>query len=206
MSYRSSISVAADGANRTNDKSRGDPLIADNLYAVPLQPYRYLVYAPDCGAAFVANARLVNRIADLYNGAPLDTTIFPLLKSLGITEQPNTTGLFPPLRVAVELVLRENEQVMSESVALGGLAIGIENAVARGAPRARVRFTGREECADAWHLLEHTLTSTRARLTSDEFGLDAIAVVTGTLDDNEIGQLATYLTTPSSYAATYSHR
>ncbi|MGH9755526.1 MAG: hypothetical protein ACREA2_22325 [Blastocatellia bacterium] len=45
------------------------PVVSAELFTIPLEDNRYIVYAPLRRAAFVANARVVNFLADLKAGA-----------------------------------------------------------------------------------------------------------------------------------------
>jgi hypothetical protein len=54
----------------------GIPVFTAETFVVPLKTGRYLVYGPLWRAAFVANARVVNFLAELRDGV-VDTTADP---------------------------------------------------------------------------------------------------------------------------------
>src|SRR6266550_2301397 len=174
----------------TTSTTMPGPQIAGEFFAVPLEPYRYLLYAPEMGVAFVGTARLVNRIADMCSSVSksrscLDPELSALLQSLGIRDADDEEA---EARIALELRLRSGNVVMTDQTALEALDSTFSSTVA--GRRARLRYVGMEGCADAWHVLEYSLAHTRARLGEDARGLEVIGVVTGVLGPEETARMS----------------
>jgi uncharacterized protein len=91
-------------------QSSGSALSAE-LFTILLAPDRYLVYAPLRRAAFVANAAVVNRLADAAEGVPLpeddSTELLRQLEIVGAGAEPKPVTHFggDPAPTAVTLFL-----------------------------------------------------------------------------------------------------
>jgi uncharacterized protein len=69
------------------------PVVSAELFSIPLEDRRHIVYAPLRRAAFVANARVVNFLADLKAGgfdqsADPDGSLVEFLRRLEILDAP----------------------------------------------------------------------------------------------------------------------
>ena len=91
------------------------PVVSAELFTIPLDAGRYLIYAPLRKAAFVSNATVVNALADLKEGrmdsvATLDNDLSEFLRRLGILDagsecQPLSTFTCDPEPTTVTLFL-----------------------------------------------------------------------------------------------------
>lgn len=194
--------------------SDAPPAISAELFAIPVEDGRHLVYAPLRQAAFVANARAVNLIADLQEGrfastnAPEDAALVDLLRHLGIVdggpeEPPVTTfsGMPEPTELTLFLTTTCNlrctycyasagdrpARSMSLDVARRGIDFVAANAARRGQERFVLNYHGGGEPTGNWAVLTASLSYARERAAA--LGLKpptASAASNGVLRDDQI--------------------
>ncbi|GHT23859.1 thioether cross-link-forming SCIFF peptide maturase [Bacteroidia bacterium] len=169
--------------------------LSAEVFVIPLEADRYLVYAPLRRAAFVGNAQTVNFLADLKAGhynAALDadgaTTAFLSrleIVNAGAETQPIATTEGVPEPTAVTLFLTtacnlrctycyasagdHKASYMPMAVAKRGIDFVIGNAVKRNSDRVEVHYHGGGEPTMHWRVL--TESCAYARQQADERGL-----------------------------------
>lgn len=195
------------------------PEVSPELYSIPLERDRYLVYAPLRRAALVANARLVNFLADLKSGecdaaADADGSLLAYLRRLEMVDAgpdplPITRcdGVPEPTAVTLFLTTACNLRCtycyaaagdtplksMTIAVARRGIDFVAANARRRGAPCFEVAYHGGGEPTANWQVMTESLAY--ARQKAREFGLEvkATAATNGVLRDDQIDWILGHL-------------
>ncbi|MGH8550389.1 MAG: hypothetical protein ACRERU_17680 [Methylococcales bacterium] len=155
------------------------PVFSAEVFVIPLEANRYLVYAPLRRAAFVANGHLVNWLADLKDGtwensADPDEALVEFLRQLEILDAgpemlPITTFTGDPFPTAVTLFLTTAcnlrctycyasagdtpTKFMNIAVARRGIDFVAANALKKGVPGFEVAYHGGGEFTVNWPTL-----------------------------------------------------
>lgn len=195
------------------------PSLTAEIFTIPLDGQRYLIYAPLRRVAFVANARMVNGLADLKAGAPgsrIDSTGegINFLRGLGLVDggeeawpitvyqgEPQPTTLTLLLTTACNLRCtycyaasgETPRTFMAFSVARRGIDYVAGNALRLGRGQFDIAFHGGGEPTLNWRTLTRSLTYARDR--ADDLGLTvtAGAATNGVLNDSRIDWIIAHL-------------
>lgn len=158
--------------------------LSAEVFSIPLGDSRFIVYAPLRRAAFVANASVVNFIADLQEGrvqgaADPDGTLTELLQRLEIIDggpevAPLTEFAGIPEATEVTLFLTTTCNLrctycyasagdtparnMTLEIARRGIDHVAENAVKRGEPTFTINYHGGGEPTGNWRVMTESLT------------------------------------------------
>ena len=188
------------------------PAISAELFVVPLETGRHLVYEPLRQAAFVANATTINLIARLKDNQPINDddetkALLDFLRRMEIVDggaepRPITTYSGTPRPTSVSLFLTTAcnlrctycyaaagdtpKRVMRPEVAIRGIDYVIANAVALGVPSIEVNYHGGGEPSVNWRTLTESFS--HARRCCDEHGLrlEASMATNGFMSDSRI--------------------
>ncbi len=188
------------------------PVPSAETFIIPVSDNRFIVYAPLRRAAFVANARTVNFIADLQRGvydpsADPDGALAGFLRRLEIVdagpeEKPITTFAGTPKPTAVTLFLTTAcnlrcsycyasagdtpVQTMPLDVAKRGIDFVIANAVEQRQPHIEIAYHGGGEPTVNWLTLSESFAYAREQTKRHGLGLSAAAATNGVLSPAKI--------------------
>ena len=187
------------------------PAITAELYVIPLQDRRYLVYAPLRRAAFVSNARVVNFLTALRDQPeqilPTDASLVEFLRRLEILDsapeaQPIVEFRGDPMPTTLTLFLTTAcnlrctycyasagdtpLKTMPLEVAIRGINFVSANAHSRGEPRFQIAYHGGGEPTANWNVM--TASHAYARSRADKLGISvhASSASNGVLRDEQI--------------------
>lgn len=199
------------------------PTISAEIFTIPLERNRYIIYAPLRRAAFVSNAKVVNFLADLQSGhfdqsADPDGALVEFLQRLEILDAspeplPITTFHGDPDPTSVTLFLTTAcnlrctycyaaagdtpTKYMSLETAKRGIDFVAGNAVKRKAPSFEVAYHGGGEPSVNWRVMTASLY--HARHKAAELGLDVMAAsaTNGVLNDAQTDWIIAHLNSVS---------
>ena len=195
------------------------PNLSAELFTIPLETDRYLIYAPLRRASFAGNARVVNFLADLKagtydQGADPDGSLTELLRQLEILDagpeplpitecsgepQPTTVTLFMTTACNLRCTYcyasagDKPATFMTMDVAKRGIDFVATNAVKRGLPGFEVLYHGGGETTVNWKVMTESVAY--ARQTAERLGLrvNTAAATNGVLTDDQIDWIVTHL-------------
>jgi uncharacterized protein len=201
----------ADGVLESNCKAAS---LIGELYAVPLEEDRFLIYAPLQHSAFIGNGEVARRIRLLQGGAvrcdapdPWFATLVQLLAALGmIRECPETPpvrrGQGEPQPTSVTLFLTNScnlrcrycyassgefaPKSMTLETARNGIDFVFKNASARKADRVHVGYHGGGEPALNWAVLTGSTAYAREYASQQAVRLSVSLATNGVLSDSQI--------------------
>ncbi len=187
-------------------------ILSSEIFTIPLGEGRYLVYAPLCRAAFIANARTVNFLADLKTGlhdtsSDPDGALVQFLRRLEFldasSESPPITvfqGEPEPTTVSLFLTTACNlrctycyasagdtpQKFMSLDVAKRGIDFVAGNAARKQTGYFEVAYHGGGEPSLNWRTMTHSLDYARDKAA--ELGLEVSAgmATNGMMNDTQI--------------------
>lgn len=186
------------------------PVLSAEIFVIPLQEERYLIYAPLRKAAFVGNAAIVNLLADLKSGEMMDhidKNSVDFLRQLEILDAGDEqlpikelAGLPSPESVTLFLTNACNLrcsycyasageaklQYMSLETAKKGIDFVIANALKNGSERIEVNYHGGGEPTVHWNVLTKSLLYARKEATRHHLELISSVASNGVLDDEKI--------------------
>ena len=188
------------------------PRISTELFTIPLDDNGYIIYAPLRKAAFVANARVVNFLADLKAGVfdqaiDPDGSLVKFLRRLEILdasaeELPITTFSGTPEPTAVTLFLTTAcnlrctycyasagdtpSKNMPLAVAIRGIEFVAANAVKKQVPLFEVIYHGGGEPTVNWHVMTASLDYARQKARSLGLSVKASSATNGVLNEAQI--------------------
>lgn len=188
------------------------PVLSAEVFLIPLEDSRHIIYAPLRRAAFIANSRIVNFLADLQAGvfdkdADPDGSLVEFLRELEIVDadpeelpitvyggdpEPTTVTLFLTtacnLRCTYCYAAAGDTPLkrMTLDIARRGIDFVAANAHKKGVPVFEVAYHGGGEPTVNWRTLSHSLDYARGK--AKELGLEvrAAAATNGVLDDRKI--------------------
>jgi uncharacterized protein len=189
------------------------PVLSAEVFVIPLEEAKYLMYAPLRQAAFVANARVVLFLADLKEGRfnPADDpdgSLLELLRRLeildaGEQEPPASQFSGPPRPTSLTLFLTTTcnlrctycyasagdtpAKSMRLETAMRGIDFVAANAVEKGEPRIEVNYHGGGEPTANWSVMTESLAYAREK--SIALGLEppnASSATNGVLRDDQV--------------------
>ncbi len=186
--------------------------ISAELFSIPLEDNRFLIYAPLRQAAFVGNAATVNFLADLKDGRDRpgvdpDGELLAMLRSLEIVDGgPETVpitefhGVPRPVAITLFLTTACNlrctycyasagdtaARSMPLSVARHGLEYVIRNAAEQGVSTVQIAYHGGGEPTVNWSVLTESLEYARDLAHTMGLDVDATLATNGVLSDAKI--------------------
>lgn len=194
------------------------PELTAELFVIPLEVDRYLVYAPLRKAAFVANGRLVNSIAALRDGAPdapsRDDAALDLLRRLGIVDggpetRPATrfSGIPMPTMVTLFMTTACNlrctycyasagdtpQKSMPLETAKRGIRFVARNAQALGRREIEIAYHGGGEPTTHWSVMRDSLAYARALGRELSLRVYASTASNGVLSDRQVDWIVEHL-------------
>nr|VFK16059.1 MAG: radical SAM additional 4Fe4S-binding SPASM domain-containing protein [Candidatus Kentron sp. LFY] len=188
------------------------PRLSAELFNIPIDVNRYLIYAPLRKAAFIANGPLVNLLADLQEGKPPESTeansaSIEFLRCLEILDAgpekpPITVFEGPPCPTAVTLFLttacnlrctycyasagETTPRTMTEEVAKQGIDYVSANAVKKSIPAFELSFHGGGEPSVNWKTLTRAMDYAKERARQLDITVQASSATNGMLNDRQI--------------------
>lgn len=188
------------------------PELSAEIFVIPLEEKKYLVYAPLRKAAFVGNAALVNFLADLKNGTyrpetDPDGMTSEFLRRLemvdaGAETEPdfNCEGTPCPVGLSLFLTTACNlrctycyasagdaaPERMPLETARRGIDFVIRNAIDRKAGGIELTYHGGGEPTVHWSVLTRSLTYAREQTKAHGLSLNASSATNGMLNDRQI--------------------
>jgi uncharacterized protein len=188
------------------------PTLSAELFVIPLEKHRYLVYAPLRKAAFVCNAPVVNLIADLKEGiynvaADPDNSTVEFLRRLEIVDAGEETppvgdceGTPEPTAVSLFLTTACNlrctycyasagdtfRETMPLDVAKRGIDFVIRNAVKHEVGQIEINYHGGGEPTVNWRTLTGSLNYARRKAEACGLTVVASSATNGMLNDRQI--------------------
>ncbi|MDR1339036.1 MAG: 4Fe-4S cluster-binding domain-containing protein [Prevotellaceae bacterium] len=188
------------------------PELSAEIFIIPLEENRYLVYAPLRKAAFAGNAATVNFLADLKEGiyrgeSDPDGTIAEFLRRLEIVDAGAETppsemcgGTPEPLGVSLFLTTDCNlrctycyasagdtvRERMPLAVATRGIDFVIRNAVRKKAEQIELNYHGGGEPTVHWTVLTRSMEYARRQAEAQELKVNASTATNGMLNDRQI--------------------
>jgi uncharacterized protein len=186
------------------------PAISAELFTIPVADNRYIVYAPLRRAAFVANAEVVNFLADLQAGRceeTADGSLAEFLRRLEILDAgaealPVTTFSGAPAPTSVTLFLTTACNLrctycyasagdtptknMSLDVARRGIDFVAANAVKQNAPGFEVLYHGGGEPTVNWPTLTESFDYAQQKANELNLEVRAASASNGVLSDAQI--------------------
>jgi uncharacterized protein len=198
---------------------RSKPVLSAEVFSIPLEDSKYIVYAPARRSAFVANAQVVDFLAQLERGAfdaqaDPDGSLVNLLRALDIVDagperppceafhgdpQPSAVTLFLTtacnLRCTYCYASAGNlaPKFMTMETAKRGIDFAAANAVARRAPCLEVGYHGGGEPTVAWRVLTASYEYAREKAAELKLELRSSLATNGVLGDARIDWIATHL-------------
>lgn len=193
-------------------ESKQLPSISAELFNIPLDDGRYLVYAPLRRAAFITNAAMVNFLSDLCAGtlhldSETDRELITFLRALeivdgGIETSPNLAHAGDPCPTAVTLFLTtacnlrctycyasagdKPARFMSLAVAKRGIEFVSTNAKNKDAGFFRVAYHGGGEPTVHWNVLTESFRYAQERAHQLDLELYATATTNGVLLEEQV--------------------
>ncbi|MDX2042846.1 MAG: SPASM domain-containing protein [Acidobacteriota bacterium] len=188
------------------------PVLSAELFNIPVENNRYIVYAPLRRAAFVANASVVNFLASLKEGhsdlsADPDGSLVELLRLLEILDAPpeqlpisEFSGDPEPTSVTLFLTTACNlrctycyasagdtpTKYMPLDVAKGGIDFVAANAVKKGLPEFEIAYHGGGEPTVNWRVMTESLNYARQKAAELNLEVRAASASNGVLNDGQI--------------------
>ena len=188
------------------------PGVSAEIFVIPLEDGQHLVYAPLRQAAFVANARTVNFLADLQAGffdesADPDGALVALLRRLNVLDageepRPITTFGGDPEPTSVTLFLTTAcnlrctycyasagdfpQRFMPLDVARRGIDYVIRNAVKKNEASIEVNYHGGGEPTVNWKVVTGSFDYAQRKAAEANLEVYASAATNGVLSDKQI--------------------
>ena len=188
------------------------PSISSEIFLIPLESNKYIVYAPLRNAAFVANGSAVNFLADLQKGKynqSLDESgdLVEFLRRMeildaGIEEQPITIFENDPEPIAVTLFMTTACNLrctycyasagdtplrnMSIEIAKKGINFVIKNALKKGEPGIEIAYHGGGEPTVNWKVMTESLAYAKQKTEAYGLQINAATASNGVLTDKQI--------------------
>jgi uncharacterized protein len=193
--------------------SSTQPMLTAELFTIPLEDEKYLIYAPLRQAAFVASAQVVNFLADLQEGK-YDPAIDPegslikflqqieILDAESVEILPVSTFEGTPLPTAVTLFLTTAcnlrctycyaaagdtpLKVMSLAVAQRGIDFVVANALGQKVPQFEIAYHGGGEPTANWQVMTSSFAYAQQKALEEGLLVRASTATNGVLNDEQI--------------------
>lgn len=192
--------------------SKTVPVLSAEVFLIPVEEGKYLIYAPLRRAAFVTNAKVVNFLAGLQAGvfdeaADPDGALVAFLRRLEILDAgpealPITTfgGVPEPTTVTLFLTTACNlrctycyaaagdtpTKFMSLEVAKRGIDFVATNALKQKVPYFEIAYHGGGETTVNWRVMTGSLEYARQKASALGLAVSASAATNGVLTDEKI--------------------
>jgi uncharacterized protein len=194
-------------------------VLSAEIFVIPLEYDRYIVYAPLRGVAFVGNARTVNFLADLKVGkydvaADADGKLIDFLRRLEIVDGgeeqlPITVFTNDPQPTVVTLFLTtactlrctycyasagdKAAKYMPMAVAERGIDFVIQNAVKKQSESVEVNYHGGGEPSAHWRVMTDSLVYARNQAERHGLKITASAATNGILSEKQTDWMIAHL-------------
>jgi uncharacterized protein len=195
------------------------PLLSSEVFSIPVEDSRFIIYAPLRRSAFVADSRVPQFLDQLRHGvfdaqADPDGSLVKLLRALEIVDagpeqapsflcagepQPTSVTLF--LTTACNLRCTycyasaggSTPQFMTMETARRGIDFVAANAAARGMPHIEVGYHGGGEPTMNWSVLTGSFEYAREKASELKLNLRSYLATNGVLSDAQIGWIVSRL-------------
>ncbi len=194
-------------------------MLSAEVFTIPLEASKYLVYAPVRRSGFVANSRVVSFLAQLGKGlldatADPDGSLVKLLRALEIVDAgpeipPSAACHGDPKPVAVTLFLttacnlrctycyasagNDTPKFMTIETARRGIDFTAANAAGRQAPHFEVSYHGGGEPTVNWRVLTSSYDYAREKAAELKLELRCSLATNGVLSDDRIDWIIEHL-------------
>lgn len=194
-------------------------MLSAEVFSIPLEDSKCIVYAPARRSAFVANAQVVRFISQLGKGefdalADPDGSLVNLLRALefvdaGPENPPSVACAGGPRPVSVTLFLttacnlrctycyasagNRQPKVMTIGTARRGIDFAAANAASRRVPRLEVGYHGGGEPTMNWHVLTDSYDYAREKAAELKLELGSTLATNGVLSDARIDWIVAHL-------------
>jgi uncharacterized protein len=195
------------------------PTLSAEVFSIPVEDSKYVIYAPLRRAAFVANAHVAHFISQLGKGlfdpsADPDGSLVQLLRALDMVDsgpegRPSAACSGDPLPVSVTLFLttactlrctycyasagNTAPKFMTIETARQGIDFVAANAACRRAPCLEVGYHGGGEPTVNWRVLTESLDYARDRAAEGKLELRSSLATNGVLSDARIDWIVSRL-------------
>ncbi|MBD0370225.1 MAG: radical SAM protein [Pyrinomonadaceae bacterium] len=199
--------------------SKDTPVVSAEIFVIPLETDRYIVYAPLRRAAFVANSRVVNFLADLQEGvfdesADPDNSLVEFLRQLKILDAGSETlpitsfsGNPEPTSATLFLTTACNlrctycyasagdtpTKVMNVEIAKRGIDFIAANALKRKEDSISITYHGGGEPTVNWRVMTESLDYARQKAAELGLKVQAFTGSNGVLTDAQIDWITSNL-------------
>lgn len=199
-------------SGRGGQAERPAPVLSAEVFSIPLEDSKCIVYAPARRSAFVANARVVRFLSDLGKGefdaqADPDGSLVNLLRSLefvdaGPENPPSAACAGSPQPASVTLFLttacnlrctycyasagNAGAKFMTIETARRGIDFAAANAARRRVPRLEVGYHGGGEPTMNWPVLTASFDYARRKAAALNLELGSSLATNGVLSDARI--------------------
>jgi uncharacterized protein len=195
------------------------PVLSAEVFSIPLEDSKYIVYAPARRSAFVGNAEVVRLIAQLRSGVggdfePANPALVKLLRALDMVDAgPETTpsAIYQgePAPVALTLFLTTAcslrctycyasagnlaPRSMTMDTARRGIDFIVANAARLASPHCELGFHGGGEPTMNWSVLTGSFEYARERAAARQLELRASVATNGMLNDAQVDWIVAHL-------------
>jgi uncharacterized protein len=195
------------------------PALSAEVFRIPLEDSKYIIYAPARRAAFAGNAEVVHLISQLQNGAcegfkGENAALLEMLRALDIVDAgrertPSAVCRGEPVPVSVTLFLttacslrctycyasagNRAEKSMTLDTATRGIDFVMANAATLGSPYCEVGYHGGGEPTMNWSVLTASFDYARERATERKIELRSSVATNGILNDAQVDWIVTHL-------------
>jgi uncharacterized protein len=206
-------------SDRNGPPAASAPVLSAEVFGIPLEDSKYIVYAPLRQSAFVANARVVDFLSQLENGvfdaaADPDGSLVDLLRALDIVDAgpqspPTAASHGAPQPFAVTLFLTtacnlrctycyasagsSAPKFMTLRTAMRGIDFAAANAARRHVPYLEVGYHGGGEPTLNWPVLTASFDYAREKAAELKLELRSALATNGVLGDARIDWIVSHL-------------
>src|ERR1017187_1185792 len=195
------------------------PLLSAEVFSIPLEDSKYIIYAPARRAAFAGNAEVVRLISQLQSGVCAgfegeNAALLELLRALDIVDagpehKPSDTCHGDPVPVSVTLFLTTACNLrctycyasagsraptsMALETAIRGIDFVVANAIRLGSSHFEVGYHGGGEPTTNWRVLTESFNYAYRRASETNLELRTSLATNGMLDDLQANWIITHL-------------
>lgn len=204
---------------RDESPERPAPALSAEVFSIPLEEGKYIVYAPARRSAFIANAQVVHFLSQLEQGrydaaADPDGALADLLRALQVLDagpesHPSAACHGDPRPVSVTLFLttacnlrctycyasagNAAPKYMSLETARRGIDFVAANAAQRRSPYFEVGYHGGGEPTVHWPVLTASFDYAREKAAAQQLELRSSVASNGVLSDPQIDWIVAHL-------------
>ena len=195
------------------------PVLSAEVFSIPLEDSKYIVYAPARRAAFIGNAEVVRLISQLQNGMfegfeGENAALLGLLRALDIVDAgpertPSAACQGEPVPVSITLFLSTAcnlrctycyasagsvaPKSMTLETATRGIDFVVANATRLGSPHCEVGYHGGGEPTMNWGVLTASFDHASRRAAERKLELRSSVATNGILSDAQADWIVTHL-------------